>query len=182
MTVFLITAPSGAGKTTIAQKIQSYGDWMECISHTSRDMREGEVDGKTYYFVSKKGFQELYDAGHFAERVEYDGNLYGITKAEIERVTKTGRSVFIIVDNDGYKQVKEIYPDAIGIFIHMTKEECMANMLLRGDSIEKALKRIALYDEEIKNRGQYDYVVKNVRNKFDQTISIIRGIIRQYWR
>jgi guanylate kinase len=180
MAIFLITAPSGAGKTTIAQRIAKDGDWVECVSHTTRKKRDGEVQGETYYFVSKQTFEKSYTDGEFAERVEYDGNTYGISKAEIELKTKSGKHVFIIVENDGYKQIKEQYPDAVGIFLHMSKEDCMANMLIRGDKLEKALERITLYDDEMKNRDEYDYVIKNVRNKQTETERIIKAIIFQY--
>lgn len=180
MAIFLITAPSGAGKTTLAQKIANYGEWQECISHTTRPMRDGEVEGKTYYYVTREKFAQMDRNGELAERVEYNGNRYAVSKAEIERVLKTGKHVFIIVDNDGYNQIKEQYPDAVGIFLHMSKEDCMANMLLRGDKMEGALSRIELYDDEFKNRVQYDYVIKNVRSKQFETESVIRAIIRQY--
>lgn len=180
MTIFLITAPSGAGKTTLAHRIAGHGEWTECISHTTRPMRDGEVEGKTYYFVSQQEFNEMQADNKFAESVKYNGSRYGISKDEIERVMKTGKDVFIIVDNDGYKQVKEQYPNAVGIFLYMSKEDCMANMLLRGDSLDSALSRIGLYSDEIRNSISYDYVIKNVRNKQDQTVNIIRNIIRQY--
>lgn len=179
MAIFLITAPSGAGKTTLAQSIAKDGEWTECISHTTRGIRSGESHGETYYYISKDRFEKLYNEGAFAERVEYNGNSYGVSNVEIERVTKNGKHVFIIVENDGYKQIKEKYPDAIGIFIHMSKEDCMANMLLRGDKLDSALERINLYDEEIKNRGEYDYVIKNVRNKKIETERLIKSIILQ---
>lgn len=180
MAIFLITAPSGVGKTTIAQEIQRYGDWHECISHTTRPMRYGEVNGKTYYYISKEEFLKMDNNNEFAERVTYDGNFYGISKAEIERVMSFGSHVYIIVEYEGYKQVKEKFPDAIGIFMHMSEEECMANMLFRGDSISKAQTRMLTYNEEMLNRGQYDYVIKNVRGKMKETISVIRAIISQY--
>lgn len=180
MAIFLITAPSGSGKTTIAQSLQSKGSWEECVSHTTRPMRAGEEDGVTYYFTERDKFIEMLENGEFAENVEYDGNLYAISKEEIKRVESKNKHVFVIVEYNGYKQMKEIYPDAIGIFLYMSKEDCMANMLLRGDSIENAIKRISTYDEEMKNIDKYDYVVKNVRNKKDWTERIIVGIIHQH--
>lgn len=180
MAIFLITAPSGAGKTTIADKIAKLGVWKECISNTTRPMREGEVYGKTYYFTKSEDFEDADTMGVFAESVRYDGHSYGITHEEIERVMGTGKHVYIIVEHGGYKQIKKLYPDAIGIFLHMSKEDCMANMLLRGDSLEKATKRINKYDDEIKNRGEYDYVVKNVRGQMDNVIYVIRYILTQY--
>jgi guanylate kinase len=178
--IFLITAPSGAGKTYLSQRIAEQGYWAECISHTTRPMREGEVDGKTYYFVEAGDFSDSLERGEFAEMVTYDGNAYGIAHTEISRVMNKGKHVFIIVEYNGYKQIKELYPDAIGIFLYMSKEDCLANMLLRGDSIDKAMKRISTYDDEMKNRIHFDYVVKNVRGKQDTSSHILRDIIRQY--
>lgn len=180
MAIFTITAPSGAGKTSIAQMIQRQGVWDECISHTTRPMRDGEVNGETYYFVFKKEFEEMVTYDEFAEQVEYDGNYYGVSNEEIERVMEKGKHVFIIVEYSGYLQIKEQYPESVGIFIYMSKEDCMANMLLRGDSLEKAISRISTYDEEIENRKHFDYVIKNVRGKMASITSIIHGIISQY--
>ena len=180
--IFTITAPSGAGKTTLAQALQAYGYWVEAISHTSRKMRDGEVEGTTYYYKSKDKFQSMIGCEEFAEWVEYDGSYYGISHKEIERVMKTGSHVFIIVDYNGFTQIKEQYPDSVNIFLHMTKEDCMANMLLRGDSIKSATSRIEKYDDEMKNRGEFDYVVKNVRGQQLATESILKAIVSQYSR
>lgn len=180
MAIFLITAPSGAGKTTLVKEMQRMGVWQECISHTTRKMREGEVEGETYYYVSVDEFLGMMNRKELAEMVMYNKNHYGISAQEIQRVSALGKHVAVIVEHDGYKQMKKAFPDAVGIFIHMSKEDCMANMLLRGDSIENALGRIELYDEEIKNREEYDYVIKNVRNRFTYTSGIIRYITCQY--
>jgi guanylate kinase len=184
MAVFLITAPSGAGKTSIMNYIKKYVAGRsylgEVISHTTRPMRDGEVDGVTYYYIDREKFESMHSNGEFAEKVNYDGNLYGVSKEEIERVQKQFNHVYIIVEFNGYKQIKEAFPDAVGIFLHMTKEDCMANMLLRGDGLEKANKRIATYEAEMMNRYVYDYVIKNVRGKQDVTARIISDIIRQY--
>lgn len=179
MTLFLITAPSGAGKTTIASKIKK---WGECISHTTRPMRDGEVEGVTYYYVNKGQFEAMDSFDEFVETVEYDGNSYGLTKVEVERVMSKNLHAYVIVEHNGYKQIKEKYPDAVGIFLHMSKEDCMANMLLRGDSLDKALARIAKYDEEMKNRDDYDYVIKNVRGKDGNVATIIENIIYSHYK
>ena len=177
--VYIITAPSGAGKTTIAQAIAKAGDWTECISHTTRKIRDGEQHGKTYYYVDVPTFNTMKANDELAENLKYNGNLYGISKAEIERVTNTGRDVFIIAEYHGYLQIKDIYPNAIGIFIHMSKEDCLANMLLRGDKINDALERVSFYDDEMKDVVDYDYVIRNVRDKRFETENIIKSIIRQ---
>jgi guanylate kinase len=178
--IFLITAPSGAGKTTLAQALAKMGYWEEVISHTTREMRKGEVDGKTYYYVSENQFMIMEDNDEFAERVTYKRNRYGVSKREIERVLNKGKDVFIIVEHDGYKQIKRLYPEAIGIFLYMSKEDCLANMLIRGDKIQNALDRIELYDSEMLNAFDYDYVIKNVRDKQVETENILISIIKQY--
>lgn len=180
MAIFVITAPSGTGKTSIAQMIQRQGLWEECISNTTRKPRDGEIEGKTYYFTNINRFEKMYENGEFAENVEYGGNLYGITHKEIERVMSKGKHVYIIAEYNGYEQIKELYPDAIGIFLYMNKEDCMANMLLRGDSLANALNRISTYDEEMENRDKFDYVIKNVRGKMVSTAGIIGNIVHQY--
>lgn len=182
MALFLITGMSGAGKTSIMDGVRKNmaHRLSECISHTTRPMRDGEVEGKAYYFIDEESFQKDKDNDEFAETVEYDGNKYGIANYEIKfRQTQTNHA-YIIVNYEGYKQVKEKFPDAVGIFLYAKKEDCMINMLSRGDDLDKANKRIKLYDEEVKNRNDYDYVVKNVRNKMTGTIGVIENIIWSY--
>jgi guanylate kinase len=179
MAIFILTAPSGAGKTSLAQSLQNQGYWDEVVSHTTRPMRNGEVEGKTYYFVSKDEFFSMELEGKFAEKVNYDGNQYGISHEEIERVEDRDKNLFIIAEYNGYTQLKDLYPDAIGIFLYMTKEDCLANMLIRGDKLDKATARISTYEEEMKNRSEYDYVIKNVRDKKDKTEGILKYIVQQ---
>jgi guanylate kinase len=178
--LFTITAPSGAGKTTLAQALQAYGYWVEAISCTSRNIRDGEQEGTTYYYKSKDEFETMIENGEFAEWVEYDGNYYGITHKEIKRVLQTNKHVFIIVEHGGFLQIKEQYPNSVNIFLHMSKEDCMANMLMRGDSMKSATKRIEKYEDEMKNRGEFDYVVKNVRGQQLATERILKSIVSQY--
>jgi guanylate kinase len=182
MTLFLITAPSGAGKTSIATYLRLYGHWNELVSVTTRPMREGEKEGETYYFLDDKLFDKLLEDGKLAENVEYGGYKYGIAVEEIEK--KLGKSrtshSFAIVDYNGYEQIKALYPDAVGIFLYMKKEECMANMLLRGDTLESATKRIEKYDSEMENRHAFDYVIRNVMNKKIETQDILMSIVKQY--
>ncbi|MFQ3543443.1 hypothetical protein Q7A53_05105 [Halobacillus rhizosphaerae] len=185
MGIVLITAPSGSGKTYLMNLLKrNYNAKVtkfigECISHTTRKIRENETDGVTYYYVDEATFDKMRENDEFAESVVYDGKLYGITKKEIKRVLSQNYNVYIIVNYDGYKQVSNAFPDSIGIFLHMDKKDCLANMLLRGDTIDDALSRISTYEEEMKNRTDYDYVVKNIRDKENETIKIIHSIIEQ---
>jgi guanylate kinase len=183
MAIFLITAPSGVGKTSVMNYVAEQSQFVnigECISHTTRPMRDGEEEGVTYYYVDQDEFEDMKQAGAFAEAVNYGGNLYGISKLEIARVLRDYEHVYIIVDFNGYKQVKEAYPEAIGIFLHATKEDCAVNMANRGDTKENIELRLSTYEAEMMNRYVYDYVVKNVRGKKWLTAKIVENIIMQY--
>ncbi|UUV47036.1 guanylate kinase [Bacillus phage vB_BanS-Thrax5] len=182
MALFLITGMSGAGKTSIMDMVRSRMKYelSECVSHTTRPIRENEVDGSSYYFIDEEYFQLGLNQNEFAETVEYHGYKYGISKAEIKEKQRQTKHAYIIVNYEGYKQVKEVFPDAVGIFLYAGKEDCMMNMLSRGDSLEKANERITTYEEELKGRHDYDYVIKNVRNKVTGTTGILENIIWSY--
>lgn len=181
MTLFLITAPSGAGKTTLAQEIEKQMFWKECISHTTRPMRDGEVEGKHYYYITQEEFDEKDASEEFAEKVVYGDYSYAVSKLEITEKLSNHEHVFVIVDFNGFSQMKRLYEDnCVSIFLHMSKEDCLANMLLRGDSVESATKRINTYEHEMRHAKYFDYVVKNVRGKQVATMNILKGIIEQY--
>lgn len=185
MAIFLITAPSGAGKTSIMNYIKKQSKYVElgeCISHTTRPIRkeDAEVDGVTYYYIDREKFNSMQLNGEFAERVIYGGNFYGISKEEIERVQNKYKHVYVIVEFDGYMQMKEIFPEAVGIFLHASKEDCRINMNNRGDLEENVNLRLSTYEYEMSNRYDYNYVVKNVRGKQWLTARIIESIIMQY--
>ena len=182
MAIFIITGPSGSGKTSLAQEMQDRELWQECISHTTRPMRkdQGEKEGVTYYFITEEVFNKKLENGEFAESVEYNGNQYGVSHAEIKRVTGNGKHVFVIAENDGHNQIKELYPDAVSIFLYMSKEDCLMNMLQRGDKADKAIDRINLYSDEVANKGNYDYAIKNVYGKKEEVISVLSCIVVQY--
>lgn len=178
--VFVIVGSSGSGKTTIASSLEKLGYWKECISHTTRPMRDGEVDGKTYYFTSEEEFNGMLSNGEFVEYVEYHSNRYGISKGELERLLNVNTDIFIIAENGGFRQIKEHYPDAISIFIHTSMDDCIKNMLSRGDTLDSAMKRMQTYYDELWHKSEYDYVIKNVDGKLDGTIDIVENIIKQY--
>lgn len=171
MKLYLVTAPSGAGKTTIVKELEKQGYWSECISHTTREMRVGEENGKEYYFVSQEEFQQMVEDGKFAESITYTNNQrYGVSNDEINKLMDAKENVVIIVNYDGYKQVKEIYPDAIGIFIEVTAQECILNMMHRGESKSSMVERLEAYAEEISNRDEYDFVITNERGHLAETL------------
>lgn len=179
MAIFLITGPSGVGKTSLVKELEFFGFWEECISHTTRPIRKGEVDGETYHFVSEEKFFNMLENGEFVEHVMYHNHHYGVSKKEIERVLKRKRAV-IIVDYNGYLQIKKQYPDAVGIFIWTDKNDCYNNMISRGDSALSASTRLLTYDREMLHKTIYDYVIKNVKGGYNGTLKILMGIVSQY--
>lgn len=181
MNIFIIIGSSGSGKTTISELIKDEGYWEGCISHTTRDMRDGELDGKDYYFISKDNFDNMLKNDEFAEYIEYSGNHYGLSKGEINRISNSGvENMFIIAEHNGFEQLKEIYPDAKSIFIYSTKGDCMTNMFERGDSVNSVMDRMSRYDGEFKHKDNYDYFVINTRGRLSDAKSKVIEIINKY--
>jgi guanylate kinase len=170
--LFCITGPSGAGKTTVMRQCMT----NEVGSITSRTTREGEVQGVDYLFVSKEEFKELIAFDELAEWTEYAGNYYGTTKDELQSKLENGHA-YVICDNHGFKQFADVYDNVVSIFLYADEDDCVDNMFDRGDSTEKVNGRISTYDKEMANKGQYDYVVKNIRGYAHATIGVINNII-----
>lgn len=170
--LFCITGPSGSGKTTIMRSIMD----NELISFTTRKIREGEANGEDYIFISKEEFDELYDDGMLAEYTEYGSNFYGLTIDELEEKLQLG-DAFFICDNNGYNQIKDRYDNIVSIFLYADKEDCISNMRTRGDEQLSITQRLLTYEEEIKNKGKYDYVVKNNKGYQKVTSNIVLGIV-----
>lgn len=170
--LFCITGPSGSGKTSIMKEVMD----NEVGSCTTRAMREGEVDGREYDFISRKEFLELIVMDELAEFTEYSGNYYGTTKDELIKKISLGHA-YVICDNHGFKQFKDKYHTIVSIFLYADKEDCLNNMLDRGDSDEKARFRLFTYNDEISNKCQYDYVVKNIKGNKRHTIEILSWIV-----
>ncbi|HDR4373434.1 TPA: hypothetical protein QCP80_003264 [Bacillus cereus] len=174
----IVTGMSGAGKTYLSR--HAFGEHTECVSHTTRPIREGERHGLDYYFIDQDTYSEMLVDGEFAEISSYHGNSYGVTKKEIRTIIEAEGFAYVVVDFQGYQQLKSVYPKAVGIFIHASKDDCVYNMLKRGDSVESALKRNETYLEELENKGHYDFVIKNERNMASHTIEILSRIKEMY--
>jgi guanylate kinase len=175
--LFIVVGHSGSGKTYIMRHVM--GTSRECVSVTTRPMREGEIDGIDYYFLNKEQFEELYQDNQLAEKTNYNGigYQYGVTKEELEEKLD-GQNAYIIADVHGMTQLKELYPDAITIFLYTDKEHAQLNMQERGDNEGYIAKRLSTYDEEVSNKMKYnfDYVVKNVHNQALMTKIIVCSI------
>lgn len=162
----IISAPSGAGKTTIVRHLLDCGFGLEfSVSATTRQMRENEIDGKDYYFLTNKEFRRRIRSDEFAEWEEvYKDNLYGTPRSEIERIWTKGRHVLFDVDVKGGLSLKKIYGDkAISIFIMPPSvSELEKRLTARGtDKPETIRMRVEKAANEIRSAKQFDHIVVN---------------------
>jgi len=147
-TLLLLTGPSGSGKTSLANKLKNFG-FVESISHTTREKRKGEKDqfesnSPTYFYVTKEEFLKLKKENSFIESVEFNNNMYGVSKEEI---LKHDFNV-LIVENEGLKQILKFTQNKKDInvktiFLNVTKEEQLKRMRERGDSEQSIKSRLS---------------------------------------
>lgn len=172
--IFIIVGPSGSGKTTIGNELKNKGI-PELISHTTRDMREGEGNGVTYYYVSISEFEKLEKIEHS----NYSGNSYCLSKKEVEDKLLTNDAVFAITDIHGLEQIKKQYPETVSIFIDVNYDQMIDRMKKRGDNKENIVKRItnAIMNDELENGKKCDYVIKN--DNFAQALFEVELILKK---
>jgi guanylate kinase len=139
-------------------------------------MREGEVQGEDYLFISSEDFNELLESDSLAEYTEYGGNHYGLTMEELEDKLSLSHA-FFICDNNGFNQIREKYDNIVSIFLYADPEDCGDNMQGRGDDLDRINGRLFTYFEEVANKGDYDYVIKNLRGYKNATISVVKSIV-----
>lgn len=163
--MFILSSPSGAGKTTIARKLLAEdAEIAMSVSVTTRPMRPGEVEGKDYWFVDQPEFDRMVDAGEFYEWATVFGNSYGTPKAQIRERLKSGRDVLFDIDWQGTQQLhQKAQADVVRVFILPPSVEELGRRLAgRGtDSAEVIAARMARAQAEISHWDGYDYVVIN---------------------
>lgn len=177
--VFVIAAPSGTGKTTLCRLLLQRDPRLTLsVSHTTRPMRKGEVDGRDYHFVpSKKEFRKLTDEGAFLEHAEYNNNLYGTSWAAIEAPLDSGDDVLLEIEVQGAEQVKKKRPDACLVFL-LPPSLAVLEERLRGrktDSEEVIQHRMALVDRELAAAGLFDFAVVN--DDLDRAVGEVLEVI-----
>ena len=162
--LFVIAAPSGAGKTTLTKLLlEAEPTLLLSVSHTTRLPRAGEVDGKAYHFVDVASFERIRDANGFLEWAQVHGNYYGTSKQWIVDQRAAGRDVLLEIDWQGAQQVRAQFPDAIGIFVlPPSVDELKRRLVGRGtDSEEVIARRLAAAQGEMAHVGEFDYVIIN---------------------
>ncbi len=177
--LFIVTAASGAGKTSLVKSILTHDAQVKLsISHTTRAPRVGEENGVDYHFVSEAQFLNILNEGGFLESADVHGAKYGTSQALVDGALQAGYDVILEIDWQGAAQVRAIYPDSIGIFILPPSVETLEFRLNnRGqDSVEVINKRVAAAREEMSHVVEFDYVTIN--DNFDVALQDLMAILR----
>ncbi len=162
--LFVVSAPSGAGKTTLCQQIVSAVPGLKhSVSYTTRRPRPGEQHGREYFFVDEPAFREMAARGEFAEWATVYGNLYGTPKRLLTDMMATGTDILLDVDTQGAMQIKERFQDAIYIYILPPSLHALRSRLLQraGDAPDEIERRLKKAREEVWSYRHYDYVIRN---------------------
>ncbi len=177
--LFIFSGPSGIGKDTVLKEIvNSCDDIKLSISSITRNMREGEVEGEKYHFISKEEFQELIKNDELLEYNEYVGNFYGTPKAPVLKWLDEGFNVILEIDVNGAFKVKEKMPEAIMVFMLPTSFDVLRHRLeKRGTENEEVIqKRLKQAAKEISFAKEYDYLFFN--DVLEEAVSDFKSIIR----
>ena len=177
--VFILSAPSGAGKTSLAKAlVEGLPDTALSISHTTREQRPGEVDGRDYFFVDRREFKRLIHANCFLEYAEVFGNLYGTLYDAVSHRLETGCNVILDIDWQGARKVRDRVSDALSIFVlPPSLEELERRLRARGqDSNDVIARRMRQAVDEMRHYEEYDVLVRN--DDFRAALEDLRQIVR----
>ena len=176
--LFVIAAPSGAGKTTLTRMLLEVEPSIRLsVSYTTRAPRAGEVEGVAYHFVDVARFEAMRDAGDFLEWAHVHGNYYGTSKRWIAEQRTAGRDVLLEIDWQGAQQVRAQFPDAVGIFVlPPSLEELRRRLVGRGtDSDEVIARRMAAAEGEMTHVDEFGYVIIN--KDLEQALSDLKTAV-----
>jgi guanylate kinase len=174
----ILSSPSGGGKTTIARLLlDRRNDVGYSVSCTTRLPRNGERDGRDYYFLTREEFQAKQDAGDFAEFAEVHRNLYGTLKTEIRRVLGEGKHVIMDIDVQGARQIKTVFPTAVSVFVLPPSGEVLLDRLRKrkSESPQQLVVRLHSALRELRAVEEYEYVVVN--DDLDQAVLRVGSIL-----
>ena len=177
--LFTISAPSGAGKTSLVRALleKRAGNVAVCVSHTTRPMRPGDVDGSDYHFVDRQTFDRMIAAGEFLEHARVFDNFYGTARASAEALLASGKHVILEIDWQGARQVKREMPDTVGIFILPPSRAALERRLrARGTDDEATIeRRMRDADREMSHYQDAEYLVVN--DDFEQALFDLDAIV-----
>lgn len=177
--VIVVVSPSGGGKGTILREVMSVNEKMRfSVSATTRNPREGEIEGEHYYFVSREKFETMIAGHEMLEYAEYCGNYYGTPIAPVEKWVNEGHDVILEIEVQGCEQIKNLLPDCVTIFILPPSMEVLEKRLRRrGTESEEVLQgRLKTALSEIKYAEKADYIVIN--DKLEDAVEDFNAIIK----
>ncbi|HIA45322.1 MAG TPA: guanylate kinase [Methylococcaceae bacterium] len=176
--LFIISAPSGAGKTSVVKRlIKGLRNLRVSISHTTREKRPGESEGKDYFFVSVEQFQALLSNDGFIEHAQVFDNFYGTSKNHLEHLLSQGIDVILEIDWQGAQQVRQTVPESLSIFILPPSRAILEQRLQdRGqDSDDVIARRMQSAASEMSHYDEYDFIVVN--DDLEQTTEAVMALI-----
>ncbi|MBU5713897.1 guanylate kinase [Pseudomonas aeruginosa] len=178
-TLYIVSAPSGAGKTSLVEALLDAAPEVRVsVSHTTRGMRPGEVDGVNYHFTSREEFLAMLERNEFLEHAEVFGNLYGTSQRWVEKTLAEGLDLILEIDWQGAQQVRRLMPEAQSIFILPPSQEALRQRLTnRGqDSDEVIERRMREAVSEMSHYVEYDHLVIN--DDFAHALDDLKAIFR----
>ncbi len=180
-TLVLFSGPSGVGKDTVLEVVLNKNkDLQKSISLTTREIRENEIDGKDYYFISQDAFDNMIKNNEVLEFAQYGKNFYGTPKAPIDKWLDEGKTIILKIEVQGAKKIKELYPDAVGIFIMPpSMDELEKRLRFRGTESEDDIqRRLDIAKSEIEKSVDYDYLVVNdeIDLASDNVLNIVKAL------
>lgn len=176
--LYIISAPSGAGKTSLVKQLVSdLDDLTVSVSHTTRQMRPGETHGQDYFFVTVADFQAMQENGAFLEHAQVFDNFYGTAQKTVEENLNRGQDVILEIDWQGAEQIKKLLPESLSIFILPPSTEVLLQRLRnRGQDDEQIIaRRMRDAVAEIRHHDEFDYLVVN--DVFAQALTELKSII-----
>lgn len=182
----MVSAPSGTGKTTAVDALVARVSGLDrSRSYTSRPPRRGEKDGVDYHFVDRRRFEAMRAAGEFLEWAEVFGHLYGTRALDTRRRLAAGRSLVLVIDVQGARQVRGLDPAAVGIFLLPPSAAVLEDRLRRRGRLDEPeiRRRLSVARREVQHVAEYDYVVVN--DDLEDCIDGLRCIVgaeRRSWR
>ena len=176
--LFVLSGPSGVGKNTVLDELfKDFDEVSYSVSATTRERREGEVEGENYFFISEEKFKDIEADDGFIESAVVHGHYYGTPKKFVDKKLDKGEDIILEIDTQGAKQVREKYPEAVYIFLLPPSLEVLEKRLDKRGSENNKSKNIRLKNarQELKEVHNYDYEVIN--DNLSDTVKEIRKII-----